>query len=767
MKSLQILTFLIFLFLIQFVIAEEHTEIFIIRGLDTETEIEYSGIDIEQLDIKTTKLSITGRNNTLTINGNEFSNMQSSGSREKESYILLNTKGEITEASFKTNDEGGTYTIGGTTFDVPPNTVVYYDNEIGHHLAEGAVIKEFGPNSKMSGINFILPNKNIASGTINTNEQSGLFIKELDTLTVGTVHFPKSVSKTFIYFEEDFNPENHIGEKYYFQAGNKVIMHSIPGKSLSVNYLPGNDFFNLNKPEYAKNENGNFVKFQESDESKGFLADSVGNKYRLVPDEKDLLEFIVRGENSFEITFGDNVDSRNYGKGIFPLERTGRVPLIKHTGVSTTEQITVIRNGRNLILLGDDLFISKSSFDSQEDFEKNHNGKYQSVPFQLNSPLIPDGHELRIGSNNQYKLVSPEETNSRVVHNRYGTEISEYQDEQLQTIDQLRSKWESRGMNFDALVLKEGEYKDPSPFLLQSTDRWLTENPDAILKNIAFIPDNRVFFSRSSKQTVFFGEKYFDQITHEDTSVTFDHEYEHFLDDDILEAENRKLFTSKMISIFRGQEYYEETIKLPENRPLGLLYDDLIESTLSELSQNQAYNQKAEEILRTLAIKRGDDPENYDRGKDPDVITLINHQKIGVSADGPNDELYNSLQDPEISGQILELRQIIFEETGLNPYIFKAYDPTEVSFGRRYYEVSSVFAQIPIPVIKEGILTGKPIQQNLWRQLTQLSFDKSSDANRGITSEEYIEILGNDHCSKADCSDQKCITYQLTCGANS
>jgi len=555
---------------------KEESEIGKLIGPNIKEKIFVKGIEFSKVDGKST-LTITETDNMIQIGDDKFENIQSQEDAKHPTFFELNEEGEIERADFTTNEKGGTYTLGEVSFDVPPSSRVFYDKENGFQLSKGTEIKEIKTSARFSGEEIVLPNGAVMNGRLNYDENGQAFVKIGDEVIIDKTKFLKTNNDVNIYFEKYFDPNKHIGENYYFENDKGFLMNSVEKGKVKVEFLEGNEFFDMNKPEYAKDENGRLIKFISGDEKEGFLKDEYGFKYKVISDEKDLLKITVENGDSLE------AKERTERKFLFIGEKKKKIPLLKHSNSENGK--TIIENGRSKFLLTDKLNLDTKTFTNQDEFDKIHNGKYQSVAFQLQSDSIPKNYELRIGSNNQFAFISPDEKDTRVVFNKYGIGISKYP-EKLQTIDQLNAKYAERGIYFD--ISPEGipslfedrkirykEYQSPSPYMIQLTDQWLKDHPDANLDFITFSSEDNAFYSPISLglnqekklnlqkllnrdiKGITLGEKIF----HKDSDNYFiktvysqeldrknnpydiiTHEYEHLLDD---EMSPLKLFSKK------------------------------------------------------------------------------------------------------------------------------------------------------------------------------------------------------------------------------
>ena len=234
------------------------------NGIIQEGAIQFSGekkseigslisLDIENKDISVKKgiefyktedgkstLSFIGEGGEVNIKGKEFKNIQPQSKSGIPTYIKIDKDGNIVEAYFTTNENGGIYTLGGSTFVAPPNSRVYYNKESGKlpniKLAENSEINllldsENYPNLQgevyYEGENFKIGDNEIKGLDGNLGKVSvsnGKIIrvwKDTDAIVDGIQH------KTFkndlnLYYDEGFDASSHSGENYFNYGKDKI-----------------------------------------------------------------------------------------------------------------------------------------------------------------------------------------------------------------------------------------------------------------------------------------------------------------------------------------------------------------------------------------------------------------------------------------------------------------------------------------------------------------------------------------------------------------
>ena len=299
-------------------------------------------------------LTINGEENILTLDGNKFENMKSQkGSGHPSQFRIDEKTGKILGADFTTNENGGTYTLGGSTFNVPPNTrVQYYDDKeksITYSnkkltLPEGSKITKIEEETKIYGKDIKLPNKDIISGTLSYDEKGKRFIPKGEEVIINNnKKFSKVGKDVYLYSGESFDFEKHAQENYYYEEGKEIIMNSVAWGKVEVEFLEGNEFFNIDKNQHLK----------------------------------------------IEVEAGDMIKID---------QRTSETnPLIIHTAHSDSRAVSFIENGRNrFTLMKDDVNIAKIKGSSNK-----------PVEFELKTNSVPKGHQLDVAQGKIVKLMTP------------------------------------------------------------------------------------------------------------------------------------------------------------------------------------------------------------------------------------------------------------------------------------------------------------------------------------------------------------------------
>ncbi len=175
---------------------------------------------------------------------------------------------------------------------------------------------------------------------------------------------------------------------------------------------------------------------------------------------------------------------------------------------------------------------------------------------------------------------------------------------------------------------------------------------------------------------------------------------------------------------------------------------DIIEergATISNLGP-KVIGSKVDYFKKTSTIEGQKKIEIHSGGFDK-IIEEINQIGIDLSHAGQK----------EISQEILELPR----KYGL-PDVYATYNYGRSGTDSRQFaqiaEVSSTYRELPISVRTDRANSDNPYVRDAYRKLTQLAFDSGK-----MEADEYKAIMGESQCKEANCCDQKCVMYKLTC----
>ncbi len=263
-----------------------------IGGNITASGIDYSIEETEQR--KDTTISFTKEDSFLDIGGNTFENIQP-GSDELDAFVKLDESGEIIEADFMTNENGGTYNFLGEDIFVPANSRVLFDQEGGLivEAAEGAEFKEEDNlfDLKLIGENIKLPNgKILNAGELEYDSLGYAHLSSGNTAIVDNVAL--SANKDLdVYFDGERHSGNYVsfGDEFYL-GGSDSAEVVFEGKNNYFKNMGDNDLvrFGLGEEESEiRVVPNNF---------KGYSDVYCENKYSVETGE---LKFVSNGEQVY------------------------------------------------------------------------------------------------------------------------------------------------------------------------------------------------------------------------------------------------------------------------------------------------------------------------------------------------------------------------------------------------------------------------------------------------------------------------------------
>ncbi|GAG03395.1 unnamed protein product, partial [marine sediment metagenome] len=235
---------------------------------------------------------------------------------------------------------------------VPGNSRIKYTKEDGLQLPKYTEVKEIKGSGKISGRNIKLPEGSIMNGGTLSYGDGQMFVKAGDEVIIDKTKFLKTNNDVYFYSDKSFVPDEHQQENYYYERDKEIRIHSTEEGKVDVEFLAGNDFFNM----YKSNS----------------------------PDEKDFLS-ITSSEGS-SVIIHNRADE-------------GLIPKLEHIPTGKT----TIKNGRLLFELDENEFywMQKETV-SMETVLNNPEGKYESVPLVISSSVLEDE------SRTPTKLLSPE-----------------------------------------------------------------------------------------------------------------------------------------------------------------------------------------------------------------------------------------------------------------------------------------------------------------------------------------------------------------------
>ncbi len=283
------------------------------------------------------------------IKGVRFENILPAGKSINPSYIKIDDKGNILEADLTANEKGSAFLINGLTFEAPPNSRVFY-GEDGFHL-ENIKVSEVDKykfvEQTISGYNVNLFDElTFSSARVVLNKESYL-------IGYGKIIYDKmeiDADNNFLIARDSLMDLSDYKGSWIKKTDNGLNIQSVKGSEMEINFLEGNEIFN--------------IPLQEGDKEKFLVME-------------------IYGEEGLEITKKDYLIK-------------GMPPLIKHS--SSEQGETIIKNGRHTFKFENGKYLSELG---------NLNTKNKlSVEFNLESDLLKD-KAIYIDDENGYSIYAP------------------------------------------------------------------------------------------------------------------------------------------------------------------------------------------------------------------------------------------------------------------------------------------------------------------------------------------------------------------------
>ena len=401
-----------------------------IMGRGIEYDMDKEGIFVEFVE----------EDAFLEIDGNEFINIIPN--EEEIAFIrLYGDENNIIEADFFVNENGGFFEIEETEFFAVPNSRIYFqenEGDIEINVPNGGnlnsvveslmkVLQSGESYGKypvtIRGNNLDLPFLGGLSmdGALSYRRGQSYLMTGEEIILGEDYLLPVGKNDIELYFEPYFEPFNYNDKNYYVLNNRERFLHSTREGRVNAMYLPGNEFFNMNRRNYLMIDDG-FAGFKPVYESQGFLESRYGFTYKNIPDDDVFLRMsveegdLLKAEEISE-TFLDPVTGEKVEK---------KIPFLNHTG--TDGGMTTIENGERKFILTDELYY-------EIDGEKG--GENKSVEFKLQSSSISnENYNLIMDSDNQFEIKNPDENISRISFSNYDSGIEQYPEETLEKIKQ-------------------------------------------------------------------------------------------------------------------------------------------------------------------------------------------------------------------------------------------------------------------------------------------------------------------------------------------
>lgn len=603
-------------------------------------------------------------------------------------------------------------------------------------------------------------------------------VKAEDELEFGDVKFLKTNNDVNLYINVPFDPDDHTEENYYYATDKEIIMHSTKSGKVKVEFLAGNEFFNMFERKYEK-EGDNFIK------------DANGNpQFSLEPDKKDKL--IIKVSN------GDIIEA-------IDRKEQGIVPKLRHH--SSENGFTVIEDGRLTFKFDEGKYsivppkpIAQNLEDVNGPYEF-YNSRYESVPFEIESDINEFDQTLRINSANQFAVL--DEKQKELVVYKFGFPISNsIETNAFQTVDQLRIKYPK--IDFDVFVWAP-DYYSVTPMSIQAIDYWLETNPLAQEKFgfVRFNDDPHMF--AAAENILIFSEPYFDLYGKKQRQSTgydiISHEFKHVLENEIRNNERE--------TILSAIENHELPLELPQQEKIKNLLKDLKEINIqmhtSRIERGvvipESLIDEEKEIRIQLKTILKDQDQRFqsfqstlnnilvssyeDLRENPEFLELIQMNIIALKSQGDKEfaieKLNEFIEKKQLPTYLIKLytgsrTTPLPEYEILEQWVEKNYGiPSFYTFTDRaskkeqaegffeFHEISSsVFERRNDQIIRVANEQNEQGEFSQRAKFNRAIIQANFDADMNIDATEYQTFM-NIQCKSTNCLENKCKTYKFLC----
>ena len=251
--------------------------------------VKISGLTFSKKD-GTTTFSFDKDNGFLKIGGNTFENIAADSSGN--SFIKINEKGDISQASFLTNEKGGVYDFNGMKFNAPSNSKVDYKQGV---LTPSKASLEVADESKVLTPEF----KDGTFGTLEIKSlKDGSFYLADGTKVSGIIKYTEGIQEGFI----PPNTKVIFNDKVFVTAGDEFVRLT---PNVDVNYKYSS-FYPAYKDYYvgfATKEGSYDINYFDG---KGNIDVSLENSGVFLDlNRKEVSTWVTNGGKT-DLTFGDN-----------------------------------------------------------------------------------------------------------------------------------------------------------------------------------------------------------------------------------------------------------------------------------------------------------------------------------------------------------------------------------------------------------------------------------------------------------------------------
>ena len=310
---------LVFVLIVSFVVAEEvensdtGEELEVVEyndmfGEDFEGDVSGQGLETKEIG-ETNSFTFEEEDANLKVGDDEFKNIKEGTG----SYIHLDETGVITQAEFITNDGGGTYSLGGTTFDVPPNSKVEYDKEKGIlNFPDGGEIKKF-PKAE--------------------SKEEGLEIPKFEQLQIKGKDIKLPEGHVL-----NSGTLNYDGEKLFIDGGKETVIDD-----LKINSKDSTDIY-----FDGKEHEGNIISF--------------GEKNLIIQGEQEIK--FLKNNPYIKIEEGDSVNMQPYYGSSIKIQNRDAQGLIPK--VMTKGGFFIEEDSKRIDVINDKVYISKGTWSTSQ-----------------------------------------------------------------------------------------------------------------------------------------------------------------------------------------------------------------------------------------------------------------------------------------------------------------------------------------------------------------------------------------------------------------
>lgn len=542
-------------------------------------------------DVTSYRLHFIDEGATLGVREDIFTNIVRELKSLHPTYIKFNEDGDIINADFTVNEDGGNYTFEGEVIRALPGSRIFFDIDTGvkvevpdnTDLTSFPDLSEFFPEEIiLKGENIQLPDDmELIDGELKI-EDNGYYLEQ------GTLEYKQMLidSDGVLIANSDADLSGYDGA-WIKQTSSELGMQSIEGNSIQVEFLENHEILNT--------------------------------------DTKDKLTINI--ENGDGLKFEERSDQ-------------GLVPEVIHKSSDNGE--TKIYNDKlEFSFKEDELSVSPPQGLENEDFLN----KYQSVAIEIESDSSNINQKIRVNSYRQFAILS-ENDEELVTYNEYGLPIStKIEDNELQTLEQLREKYPELefGIAEDSEFPEDMEESDFPAYLVYYTDLSLESHSDAVenLNKISYGNYLQAYSRPNSEIEI--GRLLVDPSELESHSIKirdvtnplyrFQHEYEHQLDKLVMAEELtviKNLNDPEITALFNKAEdeeinVLEETSKIYyEKYPEAMLhqkYNEIAIEAIEKLDEttNPLFNVLKENddyVSALTGIPYAYSLENYNENKD-------------------------------------------------------------------------------------------------------------------------------------------------------